>query len=681
MKSLLTIIFAVLIYGSAFSESKRMVFVEEYTSGYCTPCYDFDKAFFLIGNQYQNDVIPISIHSGNEPKDNMYRANTLAGDRFAYAYDTLSINTPAIWVNGTRVEAAQYASQLGSFTGEMSPITIYLIDDRSQNGMINLKAIVHSDDILTGNNKLVLFVREETVYDPNPESGMPYVSEWENFNWVAREILPTNTGQSISITKEGAYATIQSSVNIKADWDMDNIKTFAIVQNMDTKEVLQAAWALDDLSDIKPKISADNSTLQFGDIADVSEKTVTLINTGPGDLTITGMAVTDDSKGYFSLIDEMDKDIVLKPGREKRVDVEFFPKETGNFGAKLIVTSDADNTSEYTIQLEGSASNLVEFAQISFSNDELDFGEVSKDKTLDLIIQNIGTGDLSITQMDYTDNDENAYSIGGELTFPLTIASEGSLSIPVIFTPKSDDYFFSDLNIYSDSKAESETYVSLSGLGVNIGEKSEITIVIDGSNEGENILDFGESLAGERKSFDIENTGNVDIMINTLILKNDDADLFELISDEYLINISEGAKHEVVVEFNPTESGTFTTDLEITYGDDNLIEIVKITASADFSSISDELSSSGAIKYTINPNPASDEARFEYTLGKMVSGNISFKLYDINGGYIANLHSSRALGGSGSSFSIDASKLSSGKYFIIINLMGKAERIPLLINK
>jgi Cep192 domain 4/HYDIN/CFA65/VesB-like, Ig-like domain len=681
MKTLFTIILAVLISGSAFAESKKMTFVEEYTSGYCTPCYDFDKIFYSTNNQYPNDVIPISIHAGVEPGDNMYRANTMVGDRFAYAYDTNSIFTPSIWVDGTKVEATQYATSIGDFTGGTSPVTIYLVDDRSVDGRINLKAIVQSDIVLSPDHKVAIFVREDEVYDPTPESGDPYVKNWSTFNWVAREILPSNTGQSINIKTSGGLASVETSVSIKDNWVMDKIKTFAIVQNIKTKEVLQAAWALTDLSVLKPEIASDNSTLDFGDVSEFADETVVLTNTGPGDLTISDMMIEDDAKGYFSILNKKDEDIVLKPGRDRSFKIRYFPKENGVSNAKLVVMSDAASNPKYTIQLKGSASNLVEFPQISFTSESYDFGDVSGSASFNMEIFNMGTGDLLISDM-YVDGDEDEdVTLGLSETKNITIEAGGKLTFPITFSPKTNGYLIADLIIESNSKTDSEFWFGLSGKGVDVDEKGTISIIIDGGN-GENILDFGEAKMGERKSFKIENSGNVNLTISTILFKTgQNSDMFKLIGTTILIDLAPNEKHEVEIEFNPTESGTFTSDLEITYGEDFQVASVKITGSADFSSISDDLSSGGMIEYKISPNPITDNALFEYNLGENISGNISFKLFDINGNLISNLNSSRAVANGIGSFLIDGSGLNSGKYFIVIELMGKAERVPIIINK
>jgi len=682
MKTLFTIILAVLISSSAFAESKKMTFVEEYTSGYCETCEIFDPTFYFVSNQYVDDVIPISIHAGLPPGDNMYLANTMVGDRFVYAYDTNTMTPPAIWVNGTKVNAAQYASSLGDFTGGMSPVTIYLVDDRSEDGRINLKAIVQSDIVLSSDYKVAIFVREDEVYDPTPESGDPYVKNWSTFNWVAREILPSNTGQSINIKKAGGLASIETSVSIRPNWVMDKIKTFAIVQNIKTKEVIQAAWALTDLSVLKPEISSDNPILDFGDVSEFKDETVVLTNTGPGDLTISDMTIEDDAKGYFSILNKKDGDIVLKPGRDRSFKIRYFPKENGVNNAKLVVMSDANSNPKYTIQLEGSASNLVEFPQISFTSESYDFGDVSSSASFNMEISNTGTGDLLISDM-YIDGDESGdVTLGLDETKNITIVAGGKLSFPITFEPKSNGFLIADLIIESNSKTDSEFWFGLSGKGVDVDEKGEITIIITGENGGDDILDFGEAKMGEKKSFKIENSGNVNLTISTILFKTgQNSDMFKLIGKTILIDLAPNEKHEVEIEFTPTESGTFTSDLEITYGEDNQVTTVKITGSADFTSISNDLTSTGMMDYTLSPNPVSDNARFEFNLGENVSGNIDFILYDINGNLISKLHSSRAIAGSQNSFEIDASSLNSGKYFIIIELMGKAQRVPLLINK
>ncbi len=107
------------------------------------------------------------------------------------------------------------------------------------------------------------------------------------------------------------------------------------------------------LSNARPSIEARPASLDFGTTAPGVgvERSVEISNSGVADLHLSEMLVEGD--GAFTLFPPTVT--VIKPQQSLSLTLTFRPSAPGNFAARLLVRSDAQNTPELAVSLSGVA--------------------------------------------------------------------------------------------------------------------------------------------------------------------------------------------------------------------------------------------------------------------------------------------------------------------------------------
>lgn len=665
------IIFAIFIAStlSLMSEAKKMVIVEEYSSAYCGTCGYFDPTFKAVTNQNINDVIPLSFHTGNQPGDIMYKHNPQVSSRFAYVYGLSSIGTPAVWIDGKKVNYTDYGT-LPTYTGGMSPVGIKVIEERTSD-KLNITVGVESD-IALSNHNLYIFVVEDNLYYPN--AGTNGV---KNFRWIVRKGVPNDvSGTKLNLNSSGKQG-FNYSIDWHPEWNKDNIHVVAFVQSTggnNKDEIINAAKT--GTHSAEAVISSSVPKLDFGDVSDKKVMEFQLVNDGLKDLDISDISLNNNDDGVFSIKFGQSTSKIAAYGSAKIV-VEYFPKENGDYQSQLVVQSNAANKAIYKVDLVGKATNIVPFGQITTENSTVDFGVVSELTTKNVIVSNVGTGSLNIESITLDYNDDNAYKILLESTTNLVLMVGESLTIPVSFEPKENDkFYFGDLLITSDSKEEAEFMISLTGRGKDISSGPSLVL-----SDGAEKLEYGEIEAGKITSFKVRNTSDTDIQVIGISFEDfeagsNDSEAFQLVSAQSTWVVA-NSETSIAFKFNPTESKIYKVFVNLTTvdGEDDLR--LELTATANVASVfGNELSSTGLLNLNISPNPVTNnsEIRFENNSNE----KLTLDLFNSNGEFIRNVFEGLS---SNQVISFNSSNLSNGKYYLIANINGKKEAYSLIITK
>lgn len=114
-----------------------------------------------------------------------------------------------------------------------------------------------------------------------------------------------------------------------------------------------------------PKITASVSSVSFGTVNkdEKSSKIVKITNDGDQSLTISSIAIENDSKSVFAL--GTGKDVkTLAAGASAEIEVTFSPKEKANYSAQLRIQTNAGNTPDLKIALSGIGEDLTSVGEI-----------------------------------------------------------------------------------------------------------------------------------------------------------------------------------------------------------------------------------------------------------------------------------------------------------------------------
>ncbi|MBZ5600621.1 MAG: choice-of-anchor D domain-containing protein [Acidobacteriia bacterium] len=225
-------------------------------------------------------------------------------------------------------------------------------------------------------------------------------------------------------------------------------------------------------------LSANPSTLSFGNVQVGTNKTLseTLTNTGGSNVTIS--QATASGTGFS--ISGLTPPITLTPGQSFTFSAIFAPTTASSANGSITVVSDASNPN-LTISMSGTGTAP---GQLSVTPTSLSFGDVvvggnsSQSGTLNATGASVTVSSVSISSP--------AFSVSG-LSFPFTITAGGSANFTVTFAPSATGPASGTVSFTSNA-SNSPTVQSVTGNGTSAPQHSvdlswnASTSVVDGYN-------------------------------------------------------------------------------------------------------------------------------------------------------------------------------------------------------
>lgn len=254
MKKLFTLTLGLAFATFAYSQSDRMVLVEEGTNASCGPCASQNPAFHALLDANPDNVIAISYQVWWPGFDPMYEDNEPDVDARIPYYGIQGAPTAVIdgvTPDGSTpgFDAAWYAGAPGGYSQEViddaaaipASFDIDIMYDYSPAG-INIEATATCTQDVSGDLRLHVVVIEKHIYfDSAPGSN----GETE-FYRVMKKMLPSADGLEMAGSyMVGESMTSEQSWDLSTIYDMDEVAVIAFVQDDNTKEILQAAMADD----------------------------------------------------------------------------------------------------------------------------------------------------------------------------------------------------------------------------------------------------------------------------------------------------------------------------------------------------------------------------------------------------------------------------------------------------
>lgn len=672
MKSMYIFLLVAIVSATGlFAESKKIVLVEQYTSANCQSCGIFDPIYKSANLQYSNDVIPITFHTEGTSGDVLFNHNTQVSRRTLITYNLGTLQIPAVWIDGKKTDINNMSS-LSSAIGGMSPVTLKVIENRDADNL-NITVGVESDVDMTGYRVFTYIVEDNLNISNAGTSGI------SNFRWIVRKGYPNDegAGQPLSIKANGQVA-YNYSIKWHPEWKKENIYVVAFVQSFRGDEtnfnIIQAAKT--GVFEQKPLISSDLTTVDFGEVDTKKTMEVVLHNDGLKEINISEIKLVNNDEDAFSIKFGTSNKKILPFGTAK-VNIEFFPKKSGNFTADLLVVSDATNKPNYNVKLKGTAAEILPYGQIASASSLL-FGEVSVSKTMDFTISNSGTGPLLISSIAIIDNDFDVYTIDSEELSDITLAVGSTKTFPITFSPKEEGKnYLSEIYIISDSKVNSKLSIPLDGTGKNVQSNANLVL-----STGGNSIDFGELEVGKTSSLKIKNNGKTDIQITNINFSDkesgsNDSKAFTLLSSPNTWVVT-GMETTVAFKFSPTESKEYNAILNVIAAGDEADLKIDVKATANIASVyGNGLTEKGLLNLNISPNPVSSNSVVEFTNNSQ--DKLNLVIVNSNGEVVQTLYN--GLSKSTERITLNSNVLSNGKYFIIATIADKNEAFSVIVIK
>lgn len=224
-------------------------------------------------------------------------------------------------------------------------------------------------------------------------------------------------------------------------------------------------------------------------------------------------------------------------------------------------------------------------------------------------------------QIELESDDENEHHLVGE-----TIEPDGSIEVPITFTPAEMGDFEGTLNIISTDPQNQEIAVDLSGTGVT----PHIVVEPD-------IIDFGSVLINQsrERNITISNEGIVDLIVDSFSIEGQ---YYTCDADPPLL-IEPDSSRTVPITFTPEEFGEFEGTLSV-YSDDleHQVETVALIGDGNLNAVENDMSGNIPSKFRLSeayPNPFNSAVIIPYSLP--VKSQVTVRIFDLSGSLAATL--------------------------------------------
>ncbi len=200
------------------------------------------------------------------------------------------------------------------------------------------------------------------------------------------------------------------------------------------------------------------TALDFGlvSLLMVSNRTVSVTNTGGGALTLSDVVLGGAHAGQYAIIGGYPS--TVEPGGVSNIVVQYHPDATGVLhAAELVLTSNADG-SPHTVSLSGTGG----IPDISATPDPLDFGStyiyLANDQAV--TVSNAGPGTLDITNVVLSGSDTGQFSV---VSSPDVVTAGSTADVVVRYQPNAITSHTAILEIYSNDPDENPVDIALQG--------------------------------------------------------------------------------------------------------------------------------------------------------------------------------------------------------------------------
>lgn len=230
--------------------------------------------------------------------------------------------------------------------------------------------------------------------------------------------------------------------------------------------------------DVTPA-ATDNT--DFGSVNKMTTvtKSFTIKNAGPGNLIVSDIAITGAFASDFTVMNAA-LPMTIAANGSQTINVQFMPASTGVHTATMRISNNDNSENVYDFMLQGTGTEpkiTVQGNNATITDGDMtagganntDFGNVksgsSKENTF--IIQNKGTGALTISAINFGGMNATDFTLSNAPTFPMTVTAGGSQSVTVKFAPSALGVRNATINIVNDDPAVGTYDFALEGTGVD----------------------------------------------------------------------------------------------------------------------------------------------------------------------------------------------------------------------
>jgi hypothetical protein len=389
----------------------------------------------------------------------------------------------------------------------------------------------------------------------------------------------------------------------------------------------------------------------------------------------------EEASGVF------DAQEILGPGMFLYVDQTHYsiPAPVVEGGQILALRSLNTATSNPEINIQGNAVSIVKGNSVTSTTNNTDFGMINLSTSVNktFVIQNTGTGILTITGMNFTGSNAGDFSFISPPAYPATVAPGASFTITARYLPVLLGNSSATLNVYNNDYSEDIYDFAVKGTAVapeiDVNGNSN-SIQLGSTNVAtSNNTDFGSVFVYNTvsKTFAIQNTGNGTLTINSMVISGANASDFTFVNaptTPLTLNANSTQTFEVKYTAGAV-AATSNAKITITNNDANegIYDFAIQAKSMIDVSVGALVKQSDFVK--VYPNPAKDEALVLLNLNN--AQHVVISIFDITGKKVGSIEKNVEKGEQ--SISLNTSTLSNGEYFVKVAAQNQNQTIKLVV--
>ena len=219
-------------------EVERTIVVEHFTNSRCGICANRNPGFYNNLNN-QTGVLHISFHPSS-PYSNciLHQENPTENDARTNYYGVYG-GTPRLVIQGNVISAGTNygsASIFEPYQAQTTPVSIR-IQQYKPAGEMTVQVIITAEaDNSIGNASLFLGAAEDVVFYNAPNG------EDEHYDVFRSTFNSSVNGMAVAVpATAGESVVIDATISPDSDWDLERLYTMAILQETESKAVIQAA--------------------------------------------------------------------------------------------------------------------------------------------------------------------------------------------------------------------------------------------------------------------------------------------------------------------------------------------------------------------------------------------------------------------------------------------------------
>lgn len=225
-------------FADTTAQVTKKVVVEHFTNTRCSICGVRNPGFYSNLIHFPN-VIHLAIHPSAPYSSCVLNKHNVAENDARTKWYGIYGSTPRLVIQGRAISAgADYndAMLFSSQEGQLSPLSLHVMQMRQGEDSMKVTVVVRTEaEHSFTSAKLFVAVAEDTVFYNAPNGEKQHVDVFRRSALGSAEGVETPLRSEIGDTK-----SFTSVLPLHADWNAERVRVVAILQHVDTKEVLQA---------------------------------------------------------------------------------------------------------------------------------------------------------------------------------------------------------------------------------------------------------------------------------------------------------------------------------------------------------------------------------------------------------------------------------------------------------